>query len=155
MIELSVKITKATTKDIDSMYEIETLSYEMPWPKEMFVLDYLFDGKAHYYVAKWMRKNIGFLGIWNENDKLHIVNIAVHPDYRKKGVGSKLMQFAIDLAKKLHKKEVYLEVRESNMIAQKMYKKFGFYISGRIEKYYTNGEDGLIMRKAINENTGY
>ena len=152
MIKLAVRITKATTKDINAMYEIEILSYEMPWPKEMFVLDYLFDGKAHYYTAKWMRKIVGFVGIWNEDSKFHIVNIAVHPDYRKKGIGSKLMQFVISLARQSHKKEIYLEVRKSNKVAQKLYKKFGFNVVDTIEKYYTNGEDGLIMRKVLNEN---
>ncbi len=153
-MKIKVKITNATTKDLAEMYKIELASYETPWPREMFYLDYLFDGKAHYYVARWMKKIVGFLGVWNEGEKLHIVNIAVHPSYRKKGVGSQLMEFAIYLARRSKKKEIYLEVRESNSVAQKLYKKFGFSEDGRIPQYYIDGEDGIIMRRKLNEHTG-
>ncbi len=154
MIKIAIKMEKATTKDFEKMYEIELTSYMEPWPKEMFVMDYLFNGKSEYYTAKWMKRVVGFIALWNEGEKLHIVNIAVHPEYRKKGVGSKLIEFAVKLAKKNSKKEIYLEVRKSNEIAQKLYKKFGFDRSKELERYYNNGENGYIMRKALNGYTG-
>ena len=150
-MKLSVKIEKATTKDFNEIYEIELMSYEMPWPKEMFVMDYLFNGKSEYFVARWMKKVIGFIGLWDEGDKLHIVNIAVHPDYRKKGVGKKLIEFAIKKAKKAHKNEIYLEVRKTNKIAQALYSKLGFEIREELENYYNNNENGYLMRKVVNE----
>jgi ribosomal-protein-alanine N-acetyltransferase len=153
-MKIAVRISEATTKDLPEMYKIEIASYDTPWPREMFYLDYLFDGKAHYYVAKWMKKIVGFLGVWNEQDKLHIVNIAVHPSYRKRGVGSQLMEFAISLAKKGKKREIYLEVKQSNKVAQKLYKKFGFTENGKIPNYYIDGEDGIIMRRSLNEYSG-
>ncbi len=153
-MKIKVKIEKATTRDLPEMYKIELASYDTPWPKEMFYLDYLFDGKAHYYVARWMKKIVGFLGVWSEDEKLHIVNIAVHPSYRKRGVGSELMKFAVSLAKKSGKKEIYLEVRKTNFIAQKLYKKFGFEEKGKLPKYYLDGEDGIIMGRNLNEYTG-
>ncbi len=153
-MKIKVKIAKATTRDLPEMYKIELASYDTPWPKEMFYLDYLFDGKAHYYVARWMKKIVGFLGVWSEEEKLHIVNIAVHPSYRKRGVGSQLMEFAVSIAKKSRKKEIYLEVRKTNFVAQKLYKKYGFEETGNISKYYLNGEDGIIMRRKLNEHNG-
>jgi ribosomal-protein-alanine N-acetyltransferase len=152
-MNIAVKIEKATTKDFNEIYEVELLSYEEPWPKEMFVMDYLFNAQSEYYVARWMGKIVGFIAVWNELEKLHIVNIAVNPKYRKKGIGTKLLGFAIKIAKKNSKKEIYLEVRKSNEIAQKLYEKFGFARVREIERYYNNGENGYIMRKAINEYT--
>ena len=152
-MNIAVKIEKATTKDFNEIYEVELLSYEEPWPKEMFVMDYLFNAQSEYYVARWMGKIVGFIAVWNELEKLHIVNIAVNPKYRKKGIGTNLLGFAIKLAKKNSKKEIYLEVRKSNEIAQKLYEKFGFVRIKEIERYYNNGENGYIMRKVINEYT--
>ncbi len=154
MINLAIKIENATSRDIEKIYNIELLCYKLPWPKEMLVLDYMFNGKSAYYVAKWMRNIVGFIGFWNEGEKLHIVNIAVHPDYRKRGIGTKLIDFAIKITKKSHKREVYLEVRKTNTVAQKLYKKFGFHITERKENYYTDGEEGFIMRKTIDGYTG-
>jgi ribosomal-protein-alanine N-acetyltransferase len=151
MIGLTLHISLSTTKDLKAIYQIEALSYPDPWPREVFVMDYLFNSNSRYYVVKFLNKTVGFLGIWIEPEKLHIINIAVHPDYRRRGVGRKMIEFVIKLAKKKQKKEVYLEVRETNIAGQELYKQLGFAFSGIIPDYYSDGESGLIMRKVLND----
>jgi len=151
MIQIKLRISPATSKDLKEMYKIELLSYRDPWPKEMFIMDYLFNSNSRYYSAKWMKKVVGFLGLWFEEYRLHIVNIAVHPNYRGRGIGRKIMEFAIKLAEKERKNEIYLEVRESNVSAQKLYQHLGFKFSGEIPDYYSDGERGLIMKKVLHD----
>lgn len=143
-----------TSKDIEEAYEIEKLSYNTPWPRSMFVMDYLFNNNSRYYSAKYVRRVVGFIAVWDEKDVLHIVNIAVHPNYRRMGIGKKLIKFAIQLAKREGKREVYLEVRVSNVAAQMLYKKTGFEVFKKRPYYYDDGEDGLVMKKVIDENFG-
>jgi ribosomal-protein-alanine N-acetyltransferase len=144
-----IKITKARAIDIKKIIEIEELSYKDPWPREVFMIDYVFNRSARYFVAKIENKICAFTGLWIEIDKMHIVNIAVHPSYRKMGIGTYFMNFIIDYAKKEHVKEIYLEVRKSNIIAQNLYKKFGFQIIEELKRYYQDGENGYRMAKII------
>jgi ribosomal-protein-alanine N-acetyltransferase len=144
-----IKIAKARAIDIKKIIEIEELSYKDPWPREVFMIDYVFNRSAQYFVARVDNKICAFTGLWIEMDKFHIVNIAVHPDYRKRGIATYFMNFIIDYAKEKRTKEIHLEVRKSNTIAQNLYKKLGFEILEELKKYYQDGEDGYRMTKII------
>lgn len=88
----------------------------------------------------------GHAGIWLSLDDGHITTIAVHPDYRRQGVGELLMLGLIDQAYELKAQQLTLEVRVSNIAAQNLYVKFGFRHQGERKRYYTdNGEDASIM----------
>ena len=88
----------------------------------------------------------GHAGIWLSVDDGHITTIAVHPDYRRQGVGELLMLGLIDQAYDLNAQQLTLEVRVSNIAAQNLYVKFGFRHQGERKRYYTdNGEDASIM----------
>ncbi|MGB9694486.1 MAG: ribosomal protein S18-alanine N-acetyltransferase [Caldisericaceae bacterium] len=143
------KIVKATSKDIDRIIEIEEKSYEDPWPREVFMIDYLFNNCSLYFVLKIKSKVAGFIGIWEEESSLHVINLAIDPDYRRKGYGRLMLQFAVDLA--LNKKvgKVYLEARKSNVIAQKLYTSCGFVPVEELRSYYQDGEDGVRMMKTL------
>ncbi len=149
---IGLRILPMNSKDIGEAYKIEQLSYRTPWSKAMFMMDYLLNNNSRYYSAKRMGRVVGFIAVWNEKERLHIVNIAVHPDYRRKGIGKRLIEFAIQLAKREGKKEIYLEVRVSNIAAQMLYKQAGFEVYRKKPNYYDDGEDGLVMKKVINEN---
>jgi ribosomal-protein-alanine N-acetyltransferase len=148
MIE-DIKITKATTRDIDRIIEIEEKSYKDPWPKEIFMVDYLFNNSSVYFVIKSNGQTAGFIGIWEEEGSLHVINIAVDPVYRMKGYGRRMLQFSIDLALKKKVKSIYLEARKSNLIAQKLYTTFGFTPVEELKAYYQDGEDGVRMSKTL------
>jgi len=89
---------------------------------------------------------VGFAGLWLMVDEAHITTIAVHPDYRGKGLGELELVSLIDIAYQIGAKWVTLEVRVSNYVAQSLYRKYGFREAGMRRRYYSdNQEDALIM----------
>lgn len=97
-------------------------------------------------VAPSPRSIVGYGGLWLTVDDAHITTIAVDPAYRGKGVGELLLNALIDHAFELGARQITLEVRVSNTVAQRLYLKYGFQPAGTRTRYYTdNGEDALIM----------
>ncbi|MEM4576740.1 MAG: ribosomal protein S18-alanine N-acetyltransferase [Candidatus Nezhaarchaeales archaeon] len=79
------------------------------------------------------------------SEKGHVISIAVMPYARRRGIGEKLLRKAIDVIRKRGIKEVYLEVRVSNVPAINLYHKLGFKVVRRVSKYYADGEDAYVM----------
>jgi ribosomal-protein-alanine N-acetyltransferase len=89
---------------------------------------------------------IGFAGLWLMVDEAHITTIAMHPDFRRAGLGEFLLVNLIDIAYSIGAKWVTLEVRVSNYTAQNLYRKYGFREAGIRHRYYSdNQEDAIIM----------
>lgn len=145
MEELIIK--KMTLEDIEGIWEIESLSFSVPWSKEALIEE-VYNEKAFYLVAKLVNQVIGYAGCWMIVDEAHITNVAVHPAYRQKKVATLLL---MALEQKLAEKGIdslTLEVRASNQAAQNLYAQRGFRPLGLRKKYYTdNDEDALIMWK--------
>ncbi len=99
--------------------------------------------------AEWSEEAksvVGYAGAWLMVDEAHITTIAVHPDYRGKGVGEMLLVSLIERAIKAGAKWVTLEVRVSNHVAQNLYRKYTFKEAGVRRRYYSdNNEDALVM----------
>ena len=143
-------IRPMTNRDIPEVVSIENVSYSAPWSRREFYGELNFNRFAHYFVAETNQKIVGYIGSWFFKDFVHITNVAVHPDFRKKGIGTRLMNYIIDLAKGRKVKKVVLEVRISNGIAQKLYKNLGFRIEKIKKGYYPdNKEDALYMVKIL------
>lgn len=99
---------------------------------------------------------IGFAGLWLMVDEAHITTIAMHPDYRRKGLGEFMLTNLIDIAYNISAKWVTLEVRVSNYNAQNLYRKYGFHEAGVRHRYYSdNQEDALIMWTEEINSPGY
>jgi ribosomal-protein-alanine N-acetyltransferase len=89
---------------------------------------------------------LGFIGLWFMASEMHVINLAVHPDYRHKGIGELLLIHAIELSVDLKAILITLEVRVSNLAAQALYSKYGFSERGIRHAYYLDDrEDALIM----------
>ncbi|HHV74838.1 ribosomal-protein-alanine N-acetyltransferase [Thermoanaerobacterium sp. PSU-2] len=145
---MDIKIRPMVKSDIDKVMEIEYLSFSVPWSFESFVMEVTKNSCAHYIVAEVDGKVAGYGGFWVVVDEGHITNIAVHPDFRGKGVGSAIVEGLIELAKNKGITSMTLEVRESNLVAQSLYKKYGFRPVGKRRGYYQdNNEDAVIMWK--------
>ena len=99
----------------------------------------------HYIVATHKNLVVGYVGLWKTGDDLNLLKIAVLPQFRKLGIGFKLMQQASDYRKEQHLDKYFLEVRENNEKAIKLYKKFGFKTLHVRERYYSDGENCLVM----------
>jgi ribosomal-protein-alanine N-acetyltransferase len=128
-------------KDIPAVVEIENLSFRFPKPEAIFRED-----EHKYLVAKDEDRIVGYIGVEKILDEAHIINMAVHPDYRGKGIGKRLMQHI------LNDEEVFfLEVRVSNGSAKKIYEKYGFKDISIRKSYYADGEDAYVMRRIPGE----
>ncbi|MEM2259006.1 MAG: ribosomal protein S18-alanine N-acetyltransferase [Candidatus Thermoplasmatota archaeon] len=132
-------IRKCTEEDLKEVWEIENLSFRYPYPPYFFY-EYL---NKLFFVAEENGKVVGY--IIGDDERKMIVSIAVHPDYRFKGYGKKLMEHVF----KFMKGEILLQVRKSNEGAIKFYEKMGFKKKGEIRRYYFDGEDAYIMVKKI------
>src|SRR5262249_26635486 len=89
---------------------------------------------------------VGFAGLWLMVDEAHVTTIALHPEFRGRGLGELLLVNLIDISYNIGAKWVTLEVRVSNYIAQNLYRKYGFREAGLRHRYYSdNQEDALIM----------
>jgi len=100
---------------------------------------------SKYIVAKSDNKVVGFAGIWFSVDDAHITNIVVHKDFRHNGIGSKLLEVLILLAKQYKKNALTLEVNTKNEYAKKLYLKYNFENLGIRKKYYKGMDDAFIM----------
>jgi ribosomal-protein-alanine N-acetyltransferase len=89
---------------------------------------------------------LGFACLWSIADEAHITILAVHPDYRQRGLGQALLVALLRSAQQRGLKWATLEVRASNQAAITLYQRFGFQEAGRRKRYYQdNGEDALIL----------
>lgn len=146
----SVRIRPMTVRDLDGVMEVERLSYSSPWRYEDFYREVVFNQLAFYFVAQIGEAIAGFVGMWVIVDEAHITNIAVHPDFRRKKIGEKLLLFVLEEAKKRGARRVILEVRVSNYKAQNLYLKHDFRYAGVRKNYYRdNNEDAFLMIKEL------
>ncbi len=134
-------------EDIDSILKIEQVSFPLPWTKSMFEQE-LHIPTSHFYVAKALQSKdiIGYAGYWQVVDELHLINIAIKPESRRQGLGKHLLYYILCDGKRLGLKRATLEVRASNLAAQRLYEQIGFKNIALRKNYYAdNLEDAIIM----------
>lgn len=142
------RIEEMRREHIEDVLSVEKLSFTIPWSREAFIQEVLYNQLARYLVVIKDDRAVAYGGMWFILDEAHITNIAVHPEYRRKGLGSKLLAAMIRTAEEKGIGQLTLEVRRSNETAIHMYRSFGFEVAGeRKGFYYDNGEDALIMWK--------
>jgi [ribosomal protein S18]-alanine N-acetyltransferase len=144
-----VRIRDATYNDLPRVLDIERLSFAQPWSVNSFRRE-LSLSFSRLMLA--MIENdgdggaiAGYLCRWLVAGESHILNVAVHPGFRRHGVGTALMAEAVDEARSRHVQLIILEVRRSNLEARKLYRKFGFEERRLRRNYYGPGEDALVM----------
>jgi [ribosomal protein S18]-alanine N-acetyltransferase len=115
-------------------------------PRRIFPLSLLPSRPTMTMPPPTLASIIGFAGLWLMVDEAHITTIAMHPNYRRLGLGEFMLVSLIDIAYAINAKWVTLEVRVSNYNAQNLYRKYGFREAGLRHRYYSdNQEDALIM----------
>lgn len=124
----------------------QQLEPEKPRRSRLFPLSLLPNRPAVTTSSPDLASIIGFAGLWLMVDEAHITTIAMHPDFRQRGLGEFLLVSLIDTAYEIGARWVTLEVRVSNGVAQSLYRKYGFHQAGVRHRYYSdNQEDALIM----------
>lgn len=145
-----LRITPMTTVDqIDEVLAIESVSFTNPWTREMYLSELENRNVSSCYIAyDDAGRAIGFCSFWRVLDELHINNLAVLPEFRRKGVASALLDRVLGEGVGLGAARATLEVRRSNEAARQLYARFGFTVAGVRHDYYTNPqEDALILWK--------
>ncbi|MFW6324452.1 MAG: ribosomal protein S18-alanine N-acetyltransferase, partial [Desulfovibrionales bacterium] len=106
----------------------------------------------HVFGIKKQDRLLAYVSFSQVHDEMEIFNIAVEKTWRRKGLASRLLGFILQMNCKMGIKKCYLEVRESNLAARRLYEKFGFHAVGRRKGYYPDtGEDAIIMRAEMGE----
>lgn len=133
-------------EDIDQICSIEQEVFPTPWSAEAFYNELMNNHFAHYIVIESDEKVIGYGGMWTIMDEAHVTNIAILKAYQGKKLGEQLLTKMQQLAYDQGIRRMTLEVRVSNLVAQRLYEKLGFYSVGVRRAYYTdNQEDAMIM----------
>ncbi|MFN4218348.1 MAG: GNAT family N-acetyltransferase [Candidatus Bipolaricaulia bacterium] len=161
---------RATVADLERILEIERLSFPAPWPRDYLAQHVGDDG---FVVIEQENRVVGYtvIGIkipsflarlehrtralltGQEPEELppvgHLLNIAVDPAYRGRGLGKRLLEYALEYCRRLGAERVELEVRTGNNVAIALYQKYGFEIRELRPCYYSNGEDAFVMVKKL------
>jgi ribosomal-protein-alanine N-acetyltransferase len=148
VVRRNVRIRDATYNDLPRVLDIERLSFTEPWSLASFrrelslsfsrLMLAVADDPAGAAIA-------GYLCRWLVAGEYHILNVAVHPDFRCRGVGTALMAGAVAESRARGASLMILEVRRSNLQARRLYRKFGFEERRLRRNYYGPGEDALVM----------
>lgn len=140
------ELRRMTIEDVEAVYDVEKATFPHPWRKEDFLHEMKNNVAARYLVAECDGQIIGYAGAWLILDESHITNIAVSEAYRGRGYGRQLTLGLLQYLSNLGAAYATLEVRESNLVAQNLYKSLGFITVTRRKKYYVdNGEDAFLM----------
>ena len=148
----SFSISGMSVEDIPGVLVIENVSFPTPWSESAFRYELLENPYASLFVAKTRdtAEVIAFACAWIVDQEMKINNIAVHPEYRTRGVGTRFLKFLLEYAASQGCREVTLEVRPSNEVALHLYQQAGFVPVGRRKQYYTDThEDAIVMWRRI------
>jgi len=144
---LPIVIRHMRAEDLEQVQAIDKVSFSMPWPASAYRYELFENLSSLLWVAEAPEARIaGMIVIWMIMDEAHIATIAVHPNYRARGISQRLLVSAMQEAIQKGAHSATLEVRASNTIAHQLYRRFGFQIVGSRTHYYKdNNEDAIIM----------
>ncbi len=140
-------------QDLVHVLEIERDSFSHPWNESSFREELRRGEISRCIVIEKGHEETGqiagFILAWMVADELHITNLAVTPDMRRKGIAVQLLTHLLDMAAEEAATWCALEVRVSNAAARSLYKRFGFREVGVRENYYADGEDAVVLGLAL------
>ncbi|MDX1411372.1 MAG: ribosomal protein S18-alanine N-acetyltransferase [Nitrospirales bacterium] len=150
--ELKCSISKASLEDLEAILEIEQISFSVPWSRKAFEAELEGNEFSVILTARLEVSSgpigpvVGYICFWLIFEELRFLNLAIIPAWRRHGVASQLVSQAMRLGFRKGTRRGLLEVRESNLAAQALYKKFGFTVYAMRKSYYTNpDEDAILM----------
>ncbi|MGX9417014.1 ribosomal protein S18-alanine N-acetyltransferase [Vibrio sp. WJH972] len=147
---MSIKIVPMNEAHLPDIWQIERQAHTHPW-KESMIFD-LNSRCAIHHTLLYQGKVAGYFYAQNIVGEVTLLNVAIEPEYQKKGLGRQLLSFLISYTEKQSGESIWLEVRESNNAAQALYHSLGFNEIDRRIDYYpaSNGkEDAIIMNYVL------
>lgn len=143
------RLRQMNESDISQVMGIENSSFANPWSKSSFLRELIMPASS-FLVAVRDEFVVGYMGYWLIEDEAQIMNVAVHLEYRRKGIANKILKYVIGMIFESGVKNVYLEVRKGNAAARVLYNKLGFKEIGVRKQYYEEEkEDAVLMRKKL------
>jgi ribosomal-protein-alanine N-acetyltransferase len=145
-----IEIVPMRVEDLDEVLEIERHGHPSPWSRQVF---------AEELEREWARievvrerddrgtsRVVAFCNYWIVRDEIHILNVATHPERRRRGHGARLLEHLLAFARSNDSRYLTLEVRKSNVGAIALYQRFEFVSVGVRPLYYVeNREDAIVM----------
>lgn len=143
----SLLVEPMRRQHLDQVMSIEFTAYPKPWSRAVFEDELAMQsrGSRHYVVALLGGRVVGYGGMIYMDDAAHITNVAVDSALRRRGVATEIMLDLSWEARRVGMASLTLEVRESNVSAQSLYRRFGFAPVGVRSKYYENRDDAIVM----------
>jgi ribosomal-protein-alanine N-acetyltransferase len=143
---MNLTIRRMTVDDVPAVVDLDQKSFSLPWPERSFRFELTDNPASRCWVAELDGKVVGMIVVWLIVDEAHVATIATDPEYRRQGIGKRLLAYALRHLIDDGARSSFLEVRESNLAAQEMYLKFGYEVTGRRRRYYRdNDEDAILM----------
>ena len=139
-------LRRMTLSDVPAVHRLEEAIFSMPWSEKDFVYEMTENKVARYLVIEEAGEIIAFAGAHIILDQAHVTNIAVRQDCRGRGLGRMITRALMQYASNLGAEYLTLEVRQSNVTAQNLYKSLGFVKVNVRKRYYEDtGEDAWLM----------
>lgn len=167
----STVVEPMTLDDLSAVMAIDQASFPRPWPETSWRYEIERNPRARNFVARttlpvaarlgWLRRVLrmtrspvaassrvvtGIACMWVVLDEAHLATIAAHPEYRGRKIGERVLAHCVAEARQDNCATMLLEVRVSNIVAQTLYRKYGFVVTGERKRYYSdNQEDAFLM----------
>jgi [ribosomal protein S18]-alanine N-acetyltransferase len=143
---MKVELRALRPQDLDAVEEIERASYPTPWSRAMFAAELQKPSSLAIGAYHDTGELVGYAIVSRYVDAWHVMNIAVEPEFRRRGIGQSLLERLFEVTANDARRGYTLEVRVSNAAAIRLYERLGFQARGIRRAYYTdNREDALIM----------
>ena len=147
-----IRVTDTGLCHIDAIEAMEKRCFSVPWTREMLIKQLPDDMHIFLAAEDDNGEAVGYVGLMYVLDEGYISNVAVLPERQRQGIGDMLIEELILRARAKKLSFVTLEVRETNLAAQRLYKKHGFTEVGRRRNYYERPtEDALLMTRFLGE----
>lgn len=143
MARVMSALRQMTLDDLDAVMALEEATFPAPWSRQMLTEE-LRAARRHYVVIEGPNGIEGYAGIMVSGDEGHVMTIAVAADRRGRGLGSRLVVAVLRAGIDMGASRMLLEVRPSNLVARRLYQKFGFVPVGIRPRYYRD-EDAIVM----------
>lgn len=152
--ETALRFERIRSEHVERIMAIEVRSYPDPWTHGMVRQECL-NQTSHFFLAFRSGILVGYAGFWLMLDEAHVTKVTVDTPYRRLGIGRQIMDFLLEQALLQGALCVRLEVRESNVAAQKLYHGLGFQETGRRTGYYSRtNEDAIVMSRLLEGDFG-
>jgi ribosomal-protein-alanine N-acetyltransferase len=143
---VNVELRRLEQRDLDMVEEIERASYPTPWSRSMFAAELRKPSSIALGAYLEEGELVGYAFVSRYVDAWHVMNVAVSPAFRRRGIASTLLERLFEVTASDPRRGYTLEVRVSNAEAIRLYERLGFESRGIRRGYYTdNREDALIM----------